>query len=418
MFSAFSTAISALAANGVAVDAVGNNLANLNTPGYKATVAQFHDLLAQSIGAAGVDTQIGLGTGRPTILRQFTQGNIQSTSGPMDAAIQGGGFFVARENSGKLVFTRAGNFRLDSAGGLLTATGQKVQGWSEINGAVDTAATVGDISIASGALQKPFATAGMKLAVNLNGDPKTPADGTFSTPIEVVDSLGSTHVLTVKFTRTGPNAWKYNVTIPGAEVTGGAAGTPKELAATGTLTFDTDGTLKDPAPDGGTITIDVPGLKNGAADLKIDWALYDKGKATVTQFAQPSSVSATSQDGLQAAQLVRLGMSDGGKLVAEYTNGKQRVVGQVALAFIQNPETLVAVGDNNLQASSLTASAAIGPAETGGRGKIVAGALESSTVDVAQEFTNLIVFQRSYQANARVITTADELTQETLNLKR
>ncbi|HYP14160.1 MAG TPA: flagellar hook-basal body complex protein, partial [Bryobacteraceae bacterium] len=163
---------------------------------------------------------------------------------------------------------------------------------------------------------------------------------------------------------------------------------------------------------------ELSGFANGAADLSLTWNLFDGDRARMTQFKQPSAISALTQDGSPAAQLERVGIGDGGLVFAQYSDGKQTVVGQVAMASIRNPESLIAVGNNNYQLSALTALAAVGIPGTGGRGEIVAGSVENSTVDIAKEFTNLIVLQRGYQANAKIVSTVDELSQETLNLKR
>jgi flagellar hook protein FlgE len=416
-FTAFSTALSALNAHTTAVDVVGNNLANLNTPGFKASTVVFHDLVTQALGLG--ETQVGLGVARPLTLRQFTQGTLQSTGGSLDAGIQGDGFFVLRDRNGALLLTRAGNFHVDAEGNLLTATGERVQGWTESGGVLDTNQPIGNIVVPVGTLRPPLATTNFSLVLNLNaagtvGQP----DGTFSTPVEVVDSLGVTHVLTVTFTKTGANQWDYDVTIMGDEVSGGTPGTPLSLA-NGTLDFDAQGLLQSPPASGGPITISITGLVSGAADMDISWQLYAPDQTSLlTQYAQTSAVAAVSQNGLTAAQLVRVGLADGGKILAQYSNGEQRVVGQLALAVVRNPDSLMAVGNNNFQLTALTATPAIGLPGTGGRGKIFGASIESSTVDIAQEFTNLIVFQRGYQANARVITTVDEISQETMNLKR
>jgi flagellar hook protein FlgE len=416
-FTAFSTALSALNAHTTAVDVVGNNLANLNTPGFKASTVVFHDLVTQALGLG--ETQVGLGVARPLTLRQFTQGTLQSTGGSLDAGIQGDGFFVLRDRNGALLLTRAGNFHVDAEGNLLTVTGERVQGWSESGGVLDTNQPIGNIVVPVGTLRPPLATTNFSLVLNLNaagtvGQP----DGTFSTPVEVVDSLGVTHVLTVTFTKTGANQWDYDVTIMGDEVSGGTPGTPLSLA-NGTLDFDAQGLLQSPPASGGPITISITGLVSGAADMDISWQLYAPDQTSLlTQYAQTSAVAAVSQNGLTAAQLVRVGLADGGKILAQYSNGEQRVVGQLALAVVRNPDSLMAVGNNNFQLTALTATPAIGLPGTGGRGKIFGASIESSTVDIAQEFTNLIVFQRGYQANARVITTVDEISQETMNLKR
>jgi flagellar hook protein FlgE len=419
MFTSFSTALSALSAHSTAVDVVGNNLANLNTPGYKASVVSFRDLVTQSLGAGLGETQVGFGTGRPFTVRRFTQGAIQSSTGLLDAAVQGDGFFIARDSRGAMLFTRAGNFQVDTAGRLLTLTGEKIQGWTEgADGVVNTNTAIGDIVVPVGTLKAPLTTTKFSMDLNLNaaavaGQP----DGTFSSPIEIIDSLGATHVLTVTFTKSDTaNTWDYSVTIPGADV--GSTDPTSELAS-GTLEFDATGRLTTPASTDPTVALSITGLANGAADVDVDWELYTPvGVARITQFTQPSAVSANAQDGSSAASLIRVGLADGGTVLAQYSNGQQRVVGQLAVASIRNPESLIAVGNNAFQLSARTALPAIGLPETGGRGKIIGGALEYSTVDIAREFTNLIVYQRGYQANARVVVAVDELSQETINLKR
>jgi flagellar hook protein FlgE len=415
-FTAFSTALSSLSAHATAVDVVGNNLANLSTPGFKASTVVFHDLVTQALGLG--ETQVGLGTGRPRTIRQFSQGALQSSGGNLDAAIQGDGFFIVRDYSGAMLLTRAGNFRVDAEGNLLTATGDQVQGWTEAGGVVNTNGPIGNIVVPVGTLRSPFATSEFSLNLNLNagavvGEPSA----TFSTPIEVVDSIGVTHVVTVNFTKTGTNTWDYAVAIPGDEVAAGTPGTPFSLG-TGTLTFNNQGLLATPAAPA-TIAIPVAGLTSGAADLSIAWDLYEAdGTSRLTQYSQTSAVAAVSQDGMAPAQLVRVGLGDGGKIMAQYSNGEQKVVGQLALAAVRNPDSLIAMGNNNFIQTARTAAPAIGVPETGGRGKVLGQSLESSTVDIAQEFTNLIVLQRGYQANARVVTAVDEISQETMNMKR
>jgi flagellar hook protein FlgE len=416
-FTAFSTALSALSATTTAVDVVGNNLANLNTAGFKTSAAVFYDLVTRSMGMGA--TQVGLGVARPLTLRQFTQGALQSTSGALDAAIQGDGFFVLRDASGAMLLTRAGNFHTDEYGNLLTATGDYVQGWTETAGVVDTNGPIGRIVVPVGDLRAPQATTRFSLNLNLNSDGVVgEPTGPFSTPIAIVDRLGTTHVLTVTFTKTGSNAWTYDVTIPGAEVSGGTAGTPYSLG-TGNIEFSSEGLLTTPASSPGTVTFAITGLVDGASDMSIDWQLYETdGRGRLTQYAQTSATAGVSQNGVEAAQLVNVSLVDGGAILAQYSNGEQRLVGQLALATVRNPDSLMAVGNNCFQVTARTATPAIGVPETGGRGAIMGGSLESSTTDIAKEFTNLIVLQRGYQANARVVTAVDEISQETMSMKR
>ncbi len=422
MFTSFSTALSALSATATAVDVVGNNLANLNTPGFKTNVVYFRDLVTQSLGAGLGETQVGFGTGRPLTIRQFTQGAIQSSTGLLDAAVQGDGFFVAKNAQGNTVYTRAGNFQVDDAGNLKTNTGESVQGWTTLDpttGTLDTNGAIGDIVVPVGAAKQPIASTQFTMDLNLNSSATADDSSKFSDTIKVYDSLGESHVLTVHFQKTAPSEWSYSVSVPGEDLSGGTAGTPTDVSgASGTLTFGADGQLTSPAA-GSVIGFDVTGLASGAADMHLDWnPRTDAGAGRITQFGQPSAPSASSQNGSAAAQLIRVGLADGGKMLAQYSDGQQVIVGQVAMASVRNPESLIAVGNNNYQASARTATPAIGLPNTGGRGDIVGGAIEASTVDIAKEFTNLIVLQRGYQANSRVITTVDELSQETINLKR
>lgn len=415
MFAAFSTALSALDANGVAVDVVGNNLANLNTPGYKESAAYFSDLVSESLGAG--QTQLGFGVASPLTIREFFQGAIQASSGSLDAAIQGNGFFVVN-NNGAMEYTRAGNFQTDLAGNLLTPTGQQVQGWMTTDGAVDTGAPIGNITVPVGALQPPQATQNITLTANFNAaatpDSATSTTSDWSAPITVYDSLGTAHVVTIGFAETAANTWSCTATVPGADV----GATSPQTIGTGTLTFGPDGKLLTP-PAGSPIALSITGLSDGATTpLNINWNIWNASgtTATLTQFGQPSATSANTQDGAAAAQMTGVTMSNGGQLLASYSDGQQAVVGEVALASIRNPQTLVAVGSNLFQVSAETGAPAVGAQGTGGRGTIVGGALESSNVDIAQELTELIVLQSAYEANAKVVTTVDTLAQATTNL--
>ncbi len=410
MITSFSTALSALAAHSTAIDVVGNNLANLNTPGFKASTVSFHDLVTQSLGAGLGETQVGFGVGTPTTLRQFSQGAIQNTGGPLDAAIQGDGFFIVKGSANQTLYTRGGNFEVDTAGNLTMATGEKLQGWSSVNGVLDTNTPIGGITVPVGALKAPIATT--NISVDLNLDSSAANGDQFSTSVEAIDALGNSHNVTLTFTKTAANTWGYSVSFPASDTT--APVTP----ITGTLSFSPQGVLTSPAATATPPVLNVTGLSDGAAPLPIEWDIYNGTVPRITQFAQPSASSALAQNGSPAANLVRVGLGDGGQILAQYSNGQQVVVGQVAMATVRNPESLLATGDSTFQLSARSALPAIGLPGTGGRGNVLGGSVEASTVDIAREFTNLIIFQRGYQANARMVTTVDELSQDTINLKR
>jgi flagellar hook protein FlgE len=414
MLTSFSTALSALAAHSTAIDVVGNNLANLNTPGFKTSVVSFHDLVTQSLGAGLGDTQVGFGVGTPITLREFSQGAIQTTGGTLDAAIQGDGFLVVQGPNGSVEYSRGGNLQVDKDGNLTTSTGEQLQGWTQANGKLDTNATPGNITIPVGTVQPPRSTDTISFDVNLNAAAQSgTSDTKFATSVSVYDSLGNSHIVTATFTKdpATPLTWSYSLSIPDADVK-----TAPAPAYTGTLTFGPDGKLASP------LSTDAPpapwtvDLADNASSLNVNLSLFNGTTPRISQYAQPSSVSAVDQNGSAAAQLVRVAVADGGNILAQFSNGQQIVVGQLAMATIRNPDSLIAVGDNNYQLSARSALPAVGLPGTGGRGSIKGGAVEASTVDIAQQFTNLIVYQRGYEANSKVISAVDELSQNTINL--
>lgn len=416
----FSSALSALSAMSTAVDVVGNNLANLNTTGFKASSVSFRDLVTQSMGSGLGETQVGFGTAQPMTFRDFTQGSVQTSSGLLDAAIQGDGFFVLKDTGGKTLYTRAGNFLTDKNGVLLTNTGLHVQGWTAINaltGEVDTTGPIGDIVVPVGTLKKPTVTTDFSVDMNLDASAAANSTSLFTQPMEVYDSLGNMHVLTLNFQKAGANTWQYRITIPAQDVGGAAIDPPIALIDWTDMTFNQDGTLADAVTS--PISFTIAGLSDGALDLPLNWDLRTTGGAArITQYGQPSTSSAQSQNGSAAAQLNKVSLATGGGILAVYSNGDQVVVGQLAMANVRNPDSLLAEGDNNFALSARSAIAVVGTPGTGGRGSIVGGHLEASTVDIAREFTNLIVYQRGYQANARVVSAQDQLSQDTINLIR
>jgi flagellar hook protein FlgE len=416
--SSFSIALSGLTADSDALDVVGNNLANLNTVGYKDTEVNFYDLLQQSI--AGGATQIGGGVSAPQTEAVFSQGSIQSTGGNYDAAINGNGFFVVQDPNGDTLYTRAGNFQLNGSGELVTDTGQVVQGWTAQNGVLNTSGPIGDITIPSNALQTPSATQNMSVSMNLNAAGVVGASsGSFSTSVQVVDSLGNTQDLTLNFTEASPGNWNYTVTIPGQAVSGGTAGTPS-VVAQGSLAFDQNGNLTSPSAPA-QVPLSITGLADGANDMNINWNLATEGgngTPLITQYAASSAVSASTQDGVPASQVTQVSIADGGAITAQFSDGNQVVIGQLALASVSNPDSLISVGQNNFEVGANTATPVIGVPGTGTLGTVEGGAIEASTVDIATEFTNLIIYQNSYDANSKVISTLDQMTQNLLNLQQ
>jgi flagellar hook protein FlgE len=329
---------------------------------------------------------------------------------------------VTKNSQNGTFFTRAGNFLVDASGNLITNTGEFVQGWTAMDpttGLLITSGPIGDIVVPVGAAKPPVASTQFTLDFNLNSTALPDASSQFTSTITVFDTLGTSHVLTAHFVKAAANQWNYNITMPGEEIAGGTAGTPLDIAgASGSVTFGSDGRMTSPTA-GSPIAFGLTGLASGASDMNLSWSLYtNSGVGRITQFAQPSATSAISQNGSAAAQLIRIGLGDGGKMLAQYSDGQQVIVGQLAMAAVRNPDSLIAAGNNNYQTSARTATPAIGLPNEGGRGDIVGGATESSTVDIAREFTELIVLQRGFQANSKVITTVDELSQVIIALKQ
>ena len=413
MSSAYSNALAGLTANAQAINIVSGNLANLSTTGYKDQKVSFQDLVNESLSGFTSSGSVS-GSTIATSTQQFSQGTLQTTNGAFDAAIQGDGFFVLKNAAGQQLFTRQGNFQVDSSGHLMTATGQFVEGWNAANGALTTNGATTDIQLpTTTAPAKATTTISVGANLDANSVVNAPASPNFSSPVQVYDSLGSPHTLTVSYTKTGLNTWTYAITVPPADVTGGSAA----ALQTGTLTFDTSGhltlPLSAPAPAG---PIAIKSLADGAADMSIAWDPSANGNANFTQFSQASANVSNDQNGLAAGQLTSMKIGPNGTVVASYSNGTSQGVAQIALASILNPDSMQQLDGNNFVATSLTAKPAIDIPSTGARGQITGGALETSTVDIATEFTNLLQYERGYQANSKVITTEDQIIQQTIGL--
>jgi len=418
VFSAFSSALSALQAESIGIDTTGNNLANLNTTGFKGSNVDFLSMVSESIGSGADSTNIGMGVQSPLNIQQFTQGSIDATTSPLDCAIQGNGFFVVNNTAGAQLFTRDGSFTVDSAGYLQTQTGDNVQGWmANTSGVVDTNGATGDIVVPAGITLPPVATQNVSLSLNLDANATADATSTFSQSLQVYDTLGQAHTLTFTFVKSGANAWTGTVTIPGADVGSKTA----VQVGTQAVTFDpTTGLLKTPAA-GATgavkMSLGSNALADGATLPDFAWNLYNSdGTPTLTQYAQSSALSSSLQDGNPAAQMTSIAITNGGQVTATFSDGETRVEAQLAVANIRNPDSLTNVGNNEFVASGTTAPPAIGMPQTGGRGQVLGSSLEASNVDMATQFTNLIVYQRGYEAATKVISTADSMSQDLVNL--
>ncbi len=406
----FSIALSGLQANTVALNTIGNNLANLNTTAYKGQSTSFEDLFYQQIGESGSGDAIQTGAGVKVsgTSTNFLQGTLLPTTNSSDMALAGNGFFVVQQN-GVQSLTRAGNFQLDSSGNLTTVDGEQVMGYGAVNGVINQSAGLQPLAIPVGANEAAQATGNISVTSNLNAS--ATLGTTFSSPVQVYDSLGSSHQLTITYTKTGTNTWSYSIALPAADATG----TP--VNNTGTLTFNSAGQLI--SPTGSVTGISFPGLTDGASNLTFNWNLNDSsGNPTITQLASASSNDGTQQDGFASGVYQSFTVGTDGTITAQFSNGRTSTVGQVAVATVANTAGLAVTGNNNFTTTAASGLATIGVAGTGGRGTVSDDALEQSNVDISTEFSNLIVAQRAFEANSKTVTTFDTVTQDTLALIR
>lgn len=413
----FSAGLSGLNANGTYLSVIGNNLANINTIAYKSSTVSFADLVSQNVGGTSLNPmQVGLGVVTGSISPVFSQGAIETTREATNVAIQGDGFFVVRGEAGN-AYTRAGNFSFNDDGELVTTDGWRVQGYTQVDpatGAVITTGGLGDIVVPQGVLRPPVATTNIRAQINLDASAAVTGAANYTASLQVYDALGSPHVVSIDFQKTGAGAWTYTATVPQADVNGGAG---VFQLGTGNLTFDGTGKLTAPAAD---IVLTGPATwANGAVGNNITWDITPPPaiEPSLTSFAKASQMAAPDQNGAPAGEASAVAVTRDGTIMVKF-GGKEVAVGQIALANFNNPKGLNKLGANRYGETQAAGLPNIGTAGTGGRGTMIGSAIEQSNVDIAQEFTQMILAQRGYQANSRTITTSDEVLQETLQLKR
>lgn len=445
------------------MDVIGNNISNVNTTGFKRGRVNFQDMISQQIAGAAKPTEelggvnpkdVGLGMTVATIEQVFTQGNLQSTGVSTDVAIQGNGFFILKDGD-ESFYTRNGQFGLDVNGTLVNpANGQRVQGWMarDLNGQqiVQTSATPTDLTIPVGSKDPAKATQNVLFACNLNKN--TPeiqegasaadiAKGSWSTEEKIYDSFGNPHLLSVTFTRVvgNPNAWQASVNVDAnnADFTqtrvglGGTNGMDNtfivEFDNMGALRSVTDSVGNVSNPDGEIILTTSYTVPEAEADANGNPARHEFGinlgtigsfENTITQSASKSTTKAYSQDGYALGYLDNFKIDSSGTITGVYSNGTNRVIGQIALATFANDRGLEKAGDNTYVQTNNSGQANIGESGVAGKGSLLAGALEMSNVDLSEQMTDMIVTQRGFQSNAKTITTADTLLETVLSLKR
>lgn len=413
MIRSMSSALSGMRNSQTMLDVVGNNIANVSTVGFKTSTAIFSDVLTQTLQGASAPTAssggasaavIGLGARLAGTMQSFTQGAIQSTGRSTDVAIQGDGFFVIDGPAGQM-YTRGGALTLDANGNLTTAEGNLVQGWQgDVSGVVNTNAEPGPVEIRVGDLLSPKQTSLVDVGGNLSAAAAV-GDSTTLT-LTGYDTQGNSTPINLKFTKTAANAWTATATY-------GSSATAVALTD-GALTFDANGELTAPTDRNINIAAGlIPGF-SGPISLALGGA---SAPGRLTQFAGATTAGVKNQDGGSAGTLQAFTINQQGVITGNYSNGRSRTIGQLAMAVFTNPSGLERVGGAWTKSPN-SGEPEIGTAGTGGRGLLAWGTLEGSNVDLGEEFTRLIVAQRGFQGNARVITTADEVLQEVVNLKR
>ena len=390
--------ISGLRSHQTMLDVTGNNIANVNTTAFKASAAQFQDTLSQLTQAAAGATattggtnpaQVGLGVQVAGISTNFAQGSAQSTGKTTDLMISGDGFFVT-SLGGETVYTRAGSFDFDSAGRLVSPDGAIVQGWGAVNGVVTDGGPTGNITLPVGAIVAASASTTATFTGNLPADAATGVS--LVRTVEAYDDLGNSRTISLTFARTAtPDGW---------------------------LVTDTNDATADSLQL--TAELDADGLPTGnftsANDLIAGGLAMDLD--ALKGFSGLATVAGATDDGNEAGTLNSYTLGADGTLVGLFSNGQQQAIGRIALATFVNPGGLEKAGSSAYRATFNSGGAELGTPGSGGLGSLTSGALEMSNVDLSQEFTNLIVAQRGFQANARIITTSDEVLQELTNLKR
>ncbi|RBY74349.1 flagellar hook protein [Geodermatophilus sp. TF02-6] len=400
------SAISGLRAHQTKLDVTGNNIANVNTVGFKSSQTVFEDTLSQVVrngSAATAQTggtnpaQVGLGVKVAGITTNFEQGSTQNTGRSTDFMISGDGFFVTRAGNEQL-YTRAGSMNYDSAGHLVTPDGALLQGWTAANGVVDTNGAIGTITVPFGDVMAPTRTQNGAVVGNLSSGAAAGATSAVQSQLTVYDALGTAQQLTLKLTKTGANQWDV--------VTSDASGGTQ----TTSLAFSTAAGSEGRPTAGQTVTF-TPSTGTWPGPITIDLG-------AVRQFGGASSLTPGEVDGNAMGTLQSIALSGDGTVMGVYSNNLREPIGKLALATFANPGGLAKAGNSSYRVGDNSGQPAIGAPGTGGRGSLTAGALEMSNVDLAEEFTGLIVAQRGFQANSRVITSSDEVLQDLVNLKR
>ena len=442
LFNTLNTGASGLSVNTTSLSVIGDNIANINTVGFKGSQARFADMLPASVPGLGQTYQVGTGARSGQVATNFGQGSLQGSGSVLDMGITGNGFFAVSSGE-NTYYTRDGSFYMDNEGYIVNGGGLRLQGYQSSEKG-DLTTLLGDLQID----QSPVAgeaSSEISLTANLSaeaafvdddGNPATPLadldiegggvsiedaalEADYATSITIYDSLGVAHEATVLFERNADDTWSWSAVVDQGELSGAGpddSGVAFQIAS-GEATFDTDGNMTSSTQ---TNTAEAWNYE-GAAYLDIAFLFGADGSGNdtdggVTMTGNESTVTSISQDGYGAGDLSNLTIDAEGVITGVYSNGENVVLGQVALATFSSDSGMERIGGNLFHASKDAGAPAMGVPDSGGRGTVNAYALEKSNVNLEDEFVHMIEAQRAYQSNARVITTANETLQELVNL--
>jgi len=425
--------VSGLNAFGTGLSVVSNNIANLNTVGFKDSSVSFSDIIGQNLGGATGASQVGRGVFVNQVRTLFSQGSFETTGNALDMAIDGEGFFVLKNTSGAEFYSRAGIFNVNQDGLVENPDGLLLQGF-QADAAGNLTGQVGNINLASTTFP-PLPSSRVDMVANIDSRSLIPAafdvnnsssTSNFSTTITVYDSLGNEHLVSVYFRKSSEpvtgNTWEYFAVVDQSDSTSGN----REIQAQGTLSFGTNGALRTESAVTYPLTSGGFDFSGGPAQGQV--ILFDFGSSIVTdtgtgldgltQFGSNSAIFNQTQDGFTSGALQRTSISKEGIVSGLFTNGKSRALSQLILSRFNNQQGLTNAGNNLFAVSSDSGQPLKGVANSAGVGRVISSALEGSNVDLAEQFVKMISYQRGFQANSRVITSSDEILQELVNLKR
>ncbi len=435
--SAFYTGLSGLDTSGMAMGVMGDNLANSGTTGYKGSSIYFSDVLGLSLTGVSGGNRVGAGSKTQAVDVNFTQGTFETTGSGTDVAINGNGFFVVRNpGDGAEYFTRDGHMSIDNEGYYINSQGYRIQGYKygldSVTKEYALEETLTDLKVTPGSINPPIATtaATMKLNLDASADikttawsivnpsappatiPPTPDMYNFSAPVTIYDSLGSSHVIQVFFTKTAASTWDWHALIDGGDVTGGTAGAPQLFGSGVGMAFDpATGKLTAPLA---AVPFHAGGLtfQNGSPSIASTLDFADS-----VSFASPSLLQDLSQNGFPAGSATSVSIDEFGNLTAAYSNGTNKPLFRMALATFKSLSGLERKGLTLYQNTIASGDPLYGKAGEGSLGKINPTMLEAANVDLASEMIKMIIVQRAYQANAKVITMVDEMMQAVQNIR-